>query len=165
MEVIFRNGDQRVGDRYYVFHFENAMKKDRVLLRQLWSFNKSLLVLQEFDGMASPKELNMDWCPFWIQIHGLPLGLMTEKIGIVIGESIGEVLKVDFMNDQLAWGKWMRVRVNMNITLSIKHGKMITVEGGKKVLALFRYEKFSDFCHVCGKLDHQDIDCGMSVSL
>ena len=52
--------------------------------------------------MSSPDEVNMDWCPFWIQIHELPLGLMTEKIGIVIGESIREVLEVDFTEDQLA---------------------------------------------------------------
>ena len=48
----------------------------------------------------------------------------------------------------------MQVRVNMNITLPIKRGKMISVEGGKIVLALFRYERLSDFCYVCGKLDH-----------
>ena len=74
-----------------------------------------MIVLQEFDGMTFPEEVNMDWCPFWIQIHGLPLGLMIVKIVIVIEDSIGEVFEVDFTDDQLAWGKWMRVRVKMNI--------------------------------------------------
>ena len=69
------------------------------------------------------------------------------------------------MNDQLAWGTWMLVRVNIYTTMLIKRGKMFMVEDGKKVLALFRYERLSDFCYVCGKLDHQDIDRGPYVSL
>ena len=44
----------------------------------------------------------MDWCQFWVQIHGLPLGMMNEKIGIVLGEAFGEVLEVDSSEDQLA---------------------------------------------------------------
>ena len=62
-----------------MFHFEDAMEKDRVFLRQPWSFNKSLLILQEFDCKAYSEEVNMDWCPFWVKIYGLQLGLMIKK--------------------------------------------------------------------------------------
>ena len=58
---------------------------------------------------------------------------------------MGEVLEVDTTDDQLAWGRWMRIRVNINVTRPIKHGKMLMVEDGKKVLALFKYERLSDF--------------------
>ncbi|XWS16886.1 hypothetical protein CRYUN_Cryun33cG0019700 [Craigia yunnanensis] len=61
----------------------------------------------------------MAWCPFWIQIHGLPLGLMNEKIGIVLGEALGEVLEVETSNDQLAWGKWMR-ELDCNVSVSLQ---------------------------------------------
>ena len=61
---------------------------------------------------------------------------MNEKVSIVLEEAIREVVEVDFSNDQLAWGKLMRVRVNINIHKPIKRGKMITVEGGKKILTL-----------------------------
>ena len=57
---------KEVGDKLYVFQIENAMKKDRVLFRQPWSFNKSLIVLKDFDGLFSPNDVNMDWCPFWV---------------------------------------------------------------------------------------------------
>ena len=73
---------------------------------------------------------------------------MNEKIGIVVGESMGEVLEVDTTDDQLAWGRWMRIRVNINVNRPIKRGKMLMVEDGKKVLALFNHERLPDFCYV-----------------
>ncbi|XVF47222.1 hypothetical protein PTKIN_Ptkin03bG0092200 [Pterospermum kingtungense] len=67
---------QDVGDHMFVFQFEDDLEKDRVLMKQPWAFNKSLLLLQEFDGMCFPKDVEMYWCPFWMQVHGLPIGLM-----------------------------------------------------------------------------------------
>ncbi|XWS16514.1 hypothetical protein CRYUN_Cryun34aG0095000 [Craigia yunnanensis] len=119
---------KEVRDRMFVFQFEDGAEKDKVLMRQPWSFIKCLIVLKEFDGMSSPNEVDMNWRPFWVQIHGLPLGLMSEKIGIMLGEAIGEVVVIESSKDQLAWGKWMKVKVNINISKLIKRGKMITVE-------------------------------------
>ena len=91
-----------IGDKVYVFQFEDVVEKDRVLIRQPWSFNKSSIVLKDFNGMSSLEDVNMDRCQLWVQIHGLPLGLMNEKIGIVLGEAIGEVIEVDTTYDHLA---------------------------------------------------------------
>ena len=37
----------------------------------------------------------MEWCSFNVQIHGLSFDMLTGKIGIVLGESIGDVEEVD----------------------------------------------------------------------
>ena len=42
---------------------------------------------------------------------------------------------------------------------------MLSVPGKGKVLATFRYERLSDFCYICGKLDHQEQDCDEVVRL
>ena len=49
-----------------------------------------------------PEEFKIQWCSFWVQIHGLPLGLMTEKIATVLSESIGDVEEVDVEGGQIA---------------------------------------------------------------
>ena len=36
-------------DKVYVFQFNDEAEKDRVLVNQSWSFNKSLIVMKEFD--------------------------------------------------------------------------------------------------------------------
>ncbi|XVF09299.1 hypothetical protein REPUB_Repub07fG0080600 [Reevesia pubescens] len=65
---------REVGDKLFLFYFKDQVEKDGVLVNQPWSFNRSLVILKEFDGLVSVDNLNMDWCHFWIQIHGLPLG-------------------------------------------------------------------------------------------
>ncbi|XWS58862.1 hypothetical protein CRYUN_Cryun08bG0071400 [Craigia yunnanensis] len=50
---------KEVGDRVVVFQFANIAEKDMVLVRQPWSFNKSLIVMKELDGFFSPDIVNM----------------------------------------------------------------------------------------------------------
>ena len=90
---------------------------------------------------------------------------MNEKIGIVIGESAGEVQEVDTSEDQLAWRKWLRVRVNINVHKPLKRGKLISLEDRQKVLAWFKYERLPNFYYLCGIIDHQELDYKMAVSL
>ena len=65
---------KEVGDKMYVFQFEDRSEKDKVLVRQPWLFNKALIVLAEFDGFSSLEDVNMDWCLFlgsssWLAIE------------------------------------------------------------------------------------------------
>ena len=43
--------------------------------------------------MVSPSQVRLTWsgARFWVQIHGLQLGLMNEKVGTILGEAIGDV--------------------------------------------------------------------------
>ncbi|XVF77314.1 hypothetical protein PTKIN_Ptkin14bG0033000 [Pterospermum kingtungense] len=82
---------------------------------------------------------------------------MTEKVGIVLDESIGEVEEVDI-------GKYLRVRVLMNITKPLVHGKMMNMGNVGRRLAKFKYERMLDFCYFCGCLDHQKNDCDSVIS-
>ena len=156
---------KKVGDRLFVFQFGDKMEKKRVFVRQPWSFNKSLLVLANFEEHTKLEEVLLQWCPFRVQIHRLPLGLMTEKIGIILGETIGEVEEVDVEEGQMVWGRYLRVRVVINIKKPLKKGSKITIPGGDTVIAVIKYEKLPDFCYMCGCLDHQENDCDKVVSL
>ena len=57
---------KEVGDRVFVFQFDDIVEKDRVFVRQPWSFNKSLIVMKALDSFFSLDIVNMEWCPFWI---------------------------------------------------------------------------------------------------
>ena len=59
----------------------------------------------------------------------------------------------------------MRIRVNVNVHKPLKKGKVISLEGSKKVLALFKYEKLLDFCYCCGRLDHQKMECETTIRM
>ena len=105
----------------------DLLEKDRVIQKQPWSFDKSLLVMKVFDGHSKLEAVNLSWCSFWVQAHGLPLGLMNEKIGTVLGDAIGDVEKVETNGDQRAWGRFLKIRVSINISKPLKRGKTIAV--------------------------------------
>ena len=93
---------KEVGERLFIFNFEDNGDKVGVLQRQPWSFNKSLLVLANYEGLSSSEEIVLQWCPFWVQIHGLSLAMMIEKIDLILGESVGDVEEVDSDGEQMA---------------------------------------------------------------
>ena len=134
-------------------------------MRQPWSFNKSMLILSSFDGKSKPEEVNLQWCSFGVQIHGLSLGLMIEKIGTVLGELIGDVEEIDAKSGQMAWGRYLRVRISINISKPLKRGSKIIVARGETVFAIFKYERLLDFCYICGRLDHWESKCDMVVRM
>ena len=78
---------------------------------------------------------------------------MNEKIEAVLEESIGVVEEVETDDGKRAWGRYLKIRVSINVSKPLKQGKMMTVVGGGKVLATFRYERLADYCYTCSKLD------------
>lgn len=83
-----------MGEKLFFFHFEDPKDKERVFHRQSWTFNKAFLILQEFDGLHSASVVDLDWCPFWVRVFGLPFGLMNGKTGSVLGEQLVQFWKL-----------------------------------------------------------------------
>ncbi|XVF49266.1 hypothetical protein PTKIN_Ptkin03bG0254800 [Pterospermum kingtungense] len=147
---------REVGEKVYVFRFQLLQERNRVLMKQPRSYDKVLMILTEFDGLVSPTSIQLDFCPFWVQIHGLPFAMMNERIGIVLGESIGVVESVDTCKDQIVWGKFLLVRVLLNVNEPLKYGKCLAFSRGLKVPVLFRYERLPDYCYLCGPLTYHE---------
>ncbi|KAE9458498.1 hypothetical protein C3L33_09599, partial [Rhododendron williamsianum] len=99
----------------------------RVISRGPWSVMGALLVLRKWDQKKSFSDLDFNFSPFWIQIHGLPLGFLNSKAGMVITKSIGDPLKKGFFLRRVKEeDSWVR----------------------------FKYERLSDFCYGCGMVGH-----------
>ena len=56
----------------FIFHFKYSLKKKQGDSKKFWSFNKSLLVLKDFDGLSKLDVVNMERCTFWVKVHGFP---------------------------------------------------------------------------------------------
>ena len=60
---------------------------------------------------------------------------------------------------EMAFGRYLRVRVLINISKPLKRGSKITAICGENILAIFKYERLPDFCYICSQLDHQKLEC------
>ena len=148
-----------VEDELFLVEFSDWKDKQRVLDMRPWSYEKQLVILQEFDDESSPKDIELKWVPFWVQIFNLPLKCRTKDIGWAIGSKLGEVLEVNVSDSRVQWARCLRVRVNIDVTKRLVRGKKITVEGGEGRWVQFKYERLPNFCYRCGLLSHALKDC------
>lgn len=57
------------------------------------------------------------------------------------------------------WGKFLRVRVQIDVTEKLVRGKRVTIEGRESRWVFFKYERLPKFCYRCGRLDHREKYC------
>ena len=89
-----------------------------------------------------------------MQIHNLPLKSRTRETGKAIRPKLGEVLDVDVAKSGVHWGKFLGVRVQIDVTKKIVRRKRIVIEGGEQRWITFKYERLPNFCYHCGLLIH-----------
>jgi hypothetical protein len=51
-------------------------------------FERSLFVVEEFDGLSPPSNISFDKVAFWVRISNLPLLCMNLEVGNQIGASM-----------------------------------------------------------------------------
>ncbi|TXG60503.1 hypothetical protein EZV62_015076 [Acer yangbiense] len=81
---------ESVGDNLFMFYFNNGEDRNRVLQRGPWHFGNSLIVLEKSTGAGN-----------WL------------------AEQIGEVVEIPSESRE-CWGKFMRVKVRIDIAKPLK---------------------------------------------
>ena len=148
-----------IEDNLYLAEFGDSRDKKKVMEMRAWSYEKQLVLMREFEGKLVPKEISLRWSLFWIQIYNLPLKSMTSGTDYVIGGKIREVLEVDVPEKGVQWGKYLRVKVNIDTTRKIMRGKKVCIKGNSERWVFFQYERLPNFCYRCGMLDHGEKEC------
>jgi hypothetical protein len=97
----------------------------------------------------------------WVRVLDLPLDMMNKVFGKIIGNWVGKFLSVDVDDDGVAWGKELRIRVEIRVDKPLLRGVILKeseddVEG--KWFDL-KYEKIPHFCFDCGMLFHTADGC------
>lgn len=146
-------------DDLFLAEFGDERDKKRIMDMSPWSFEKQLVLIQEFEGDLTPREMDVIWSPFWVQIFNLPLKCRTKETACTIGSKLEAVLEVDVADSGVQWGKYLRVRVKIDCSKKLVRGKKVTIEGGESRWVQFKYERLPNFCYRCGLLNHALRDC------
>lgn len=98
---------------------------NRILKKGPWYFDNHLLVLDVMLESGDPKQVTLQYVPFWIQEHDIPFGLMSEKAEKNIANFMGEFLEYDAKNNSNFLRSYMHIRVLLNVTKPLKRQKKI----------------------------------------
>ena len=85
---------------------------------------------------------------------------MTREIGKFLGGLIGEVLEVDggMLGDCV--GKFMRIRVRIDLDKPMRRCLRMDIMGdGVETVMLLRYERLPNHCFKCGLVNHITTEC------
>lgn len=157
-QVIF----QAVQEHLWIFEFSDGDDKRRVMEGRPWLFDRYILILNEFDGSKAPTQMEFLHSPLWVQVHDMPLIYMSKEVGRKISSSLGECLEVDVAGNGGGWGRWLRIRVNLDLTQPLERGRALNFNGQTSWVS-FKYEKLPLFCFKCGRILHGSNGCSVRI--
>ncbi|KAM7490550.1 hypothetical protein LguiA_033471 [Lonicera macranthoides] len=155
-----------VGFNIFSFSFEKSEDVEWVLRRGPWNFDHSLVAFQRIDGSLQPSALRFSHEKFWVRLYNLSFLCRSREIASVIGGKIGQVDDVDVGPNGDGLGKFIRVRVTVDILKPLKRGVTVSLTLDKPpVWVPVSYERLPDFCFECGCIGHGYKDCTKFINL
>lgn len=150
---------KELGQGRYLFQFFHKLDMMRVLNGGPWTFDNHTLVLGTVQAGDILAQIPLNHVNFWVQVHDVPVGFMTELVGQHLGNFVFTFLEYDTHNDDGVWRSYMRLRVNVDVRMPLKREKKIRKPGGEWRIVKFKYKKLGTFCFLCGLLGHTDQFC------
>lgn len=144
-------------DHIVLITFDNKEEMDKILETEQWSFDKHLVVLQQYDKDIDLNDMKFNMANFWVQVHDIPVRFKTQRVAEKICEVIGTVSRTTD-NTETEGDNFIRVHVMVDISKPLCHGRVITLENGKELWVSFKYECLPNLCYWCGCLTHTDRD-------
>uniref|UniRef100_A0A803NTB2 DUF4283 domain-containing protein n=1 Tax=Cannabis sativa TaxID=3483 RepID=A0A803NTB2_CANSA len=139
----------------YLFQFYHEVDIERVMEGSPWTFDRVPLIFERLKVGENPRSVVLNKLEFWVQIHNLTTGFISERVVRDLGNYVGMFLKSDPNNFIGVWRDYLRVRVKLDITRPLKRKKL----SRGIMLSHFKYEDLPTFCLICGILGHSDRFC------
>ncbi|KAL0006196.1 hypothetical protein SO802_013757 [Lithocarpus litseifolius] len=153
---------RNLGNHIVLFEFDNVQDVERILQNQPCTFDKHPVVLKRYEEGSQVKDLIFDKAWFWVQVHDIPLSFMTRKVAKSLCDIVREVCRSPESTKDDG-GNFFRVRVNIDISLPLCRGRIITMENGEISWVCFQYKRLPNMCYWCGCLDHNDKQCKLWI--
>ena len=95
--------------------------------------------MQKYDKTMAMEELKFKKTRFWVQVHGLLYKYMNVKAAEKIRELVGKIIP-STDPAEMEGGNFIRICVEMDVSLPLCRGQVMSMEKGKKSWVTFKYE-------------------------
>lgn len=139
--------------RQGIFQFKFSSEEDlqKVLENRPYHFAHWMIILQRWEPTTSrsfPSQI-----PFWIQVQGIPVHLLSVATLNSIAEDIGHLEMMEITATAA------RMRVHIDGLQPLITTSTVEFNGGDEVVATLVYEKLEKYYSDCLRLDHENRDC------
>lgn len=95
---------------------------------------------------------------FWIRGYNVPIGFRTQKVATMIEGALGEFVEWDGREE--SWlGLFICIKVMIDISKPLRKGLQLKLGGKKPRRLRVKYDRLSNFCYACGRMDHVLKEC------
>jgi hypothetical protein len=151
----------------FLFSFSSHTAKRRALEDGPWMVGHSLMILVSYDRKKELDALEFIKVPIWIRVFKLLMGMMNHTMAEIIGNEVGIFLDVDVEENGIAVGRYIRIKILIDIRFPIMRDVTIDIEeeGEEQHWCPFEYEFLPEFYHYCEVIGHIDKSCPNPIPL
>lgn len=88
-------------------------------------FDGHLLIMEKLGVGDVPAQVPLFEVAFWVQVHDVPIGFMSESIGRALANFIGTFVEYDPNNSSDFWKLFMRICVMVEVRKPLRRGKSL----------------------------------------
>ncbi|KAJ1416270.1 Zinc finger, CCHC-type [Sesbania bispinosa] len=145
-----------MGINKFLFTFLTKDEAKDVIDKGPWYVMGIIINLQYWVPQISAHE---DRVPFWVQLHGLPLEMMsTTNAAKIVGKVEVQEVENPFVGNRLI-RIFIRVKTLIDINKPLITWCWVPRKGMPRIWIPLRYERLQGLCYKCGIIGHEQKDC------
>ncbi|XP_075654803.1 uncharacterized protein At4g02000-like [Castanea sativa] len=149
---------RNAGDHKLLFVFDNAEEVEKFMASKPWSFDRHMVVLQKLDSAVPVHDMAFNTVSLWVQVHNIPVTFLSRGVAEDLCDAMGTV-DCNSSDAEVDRGSFFRVRVQVDISLPLCRGQVLSIEDDEEHWVTLKYERLPNICYWCGCLDLSDKDC------
>lgn len=118
-----------------------------------------MLLISRLQENINPRCVPLKTMDMWVQVYDMQPGFLSDKVLMEIENQIDIYVSSCLSNYKGVWREYIRIRVTMDVTKSLKRKMKVRKSGNEWSWINFKYEHLPTFCFICGVMGHSDKFC------